>query len=324
MELEKALTAVETRMRVAGLVRRTIDEYSAEARRFAAWFETRHTRPALIADLDVTSADAYIVDFIDTCVGPGRPPAASTTHHRVSQLRAFGGHLATALDLPSNPLAGMSAKAVNRDRFGDALSDDEMTRLVGLLAPSSRFHDLITLALLVIGYECGPRTSEAAQIAVEDVLFADVDGETVGSMVRIAHPAKGGPRRTVPLGVRAGEFIEYLLGHRTSGPLLTGVRRRPLSSDAIQERLYKLSKRAQLGKPLGMQRLRRTAASWQSTYGASSGHLDSVFGWQPNPRDLKSAHYIIPSEAQLLHAHQSLLSPLDRLELRVGDLGLPR
>jgi hypothetical protein len=43
-----------------------------------------------------------------------------------------------------------------------------------------------------------------------------------------------------------------------------------------------------------------------------------VFGWAPNPGDVKSGHYVIPTIPQLLHAHQTRLSPLDRLELRVG------
>lgn len=66
----------------------------------------------------------------------------------------------------------------------------------------------------------------------------------------------------------------------------------------------------------------RATALWQDAYGASSGHLDTVFGWQPNPVDVKSGHYIKPTLTQLLIAHQTQLSPLDRLAHRVGLLPL--
>jgi hypothetical protein len=93
-----------------------------------------------------------------------------------------------------------------------------------------------------------------------------------------------------------------------------------LSPERVGDRLSVLGKRC--GVALSPQRLRRSAASWQSTYIASSGHLDTVFGWEPNPADVKAGHYIKPTLSQLLIAHQTQLSPLDRLELRVGPLPL--
>jgi hypothetical protein len=77
----------------------------------------------------------------------------------------------------------------------------------------------------------------------------------------------------------------------------------------VRDLVSEAGKRA--GVELTPQRLRRTAASWQATYGAASGHLDTVFGWVPDPADVKSGHYVKPTRTQLLYAHQTRLSPLD-------------
>jgi hypothetical protein len=90
---------------------------------------------------------------------------------------------------------------------------------------------------------------------------------------------------------------------------------------AIRDRLQGVS--GKVGFDLCPQRLRKSAATWQATYGASEGHLDSVFGWEPTPLDFKSRSYIVPRPEQLLHAHQARLSPLDRLEARFAAAGEP-
>src|SRR6185369_2581431 len=119
-----------------------------------------------------------------------------------------------------------------------------------------------------------------------------VAGRVLGPVVTIRHPAKKGPVRTLPLGKVAEDIIRAVVGNRTEGPLFPSRTGEYLSVDGIRDLVGRAGKRA--GIELSPQRLRRSAASWQDAYGASSGHLDTVFGWVPNPADVKSGHYIKP------------------------------
>jgi integrase len=272
-----------------------------------------------MADLTLVVADTYLADGMASAVERGRPWARDTQKHHVDQLRAFAGHAAMLAGLPSNPLASFAGpRRVTRvDRSGDGLDDAEMLAVLRGLDPGT-LGGVVDLALVATGYEDGPRTSEYARADVEDVRVLVVNGQVLGPVLVIRHPAKGGPQRILPLGVRAEDAMRLVIGRRVSGPLFPSRRGDYLSEDAIRDRLGRVGKR--VGIALTPQRLRRSASSWQGTYGASSGHLETVFGWAPNPGDVKSGHYVKPTPAQLLYAHQTRLSPLDRLELRVGTL----
>ena len=151
---------------------------------------------------------------------------------------------------------------------------------------------------------------------VTDLRMVNSASVELGPVLDISSPAKVDRKRVLPLGVRAEDMILSIVGNRTSGPMFPGRDGGRTSVDAVQSRLMRIGQKA--GITLNAQRLRRTAASWQAAYGASSGHLDTVFGWAPHPGDVKSGHYVIPTLPQLLYAHQARLSPLDRLELRMG------
>jgi len=314
MKIEDAVGVVGARMQAANRKERTRAEYCSEARTFAVWFAREKQSDATVRDLTVVNADEYLAALEKKA---GGTLAAGTKHHRAGQLRAFTGHLASALGWPSNPLAKFSAPKPERREVGDAIGHADMLRMLEELTPPRSLVDAVTRGIVVLCYDCGPRTSETAGLQVADRLVVRAGEEAVGEFMKVSQPAKGGSERILPLGVRAGEVIDDLVGHRTSGPLFVGRRGQELSIGAIQDRMQQLGQR--LGIAVSVQRLRRTSASWQSAYGAATGHLDSVFGWKPNPADVKSGHYIIPTAAQLLHAHQTLLSPLDRLELHLGE-----
>ncbi|HET7180610.1 MAG TPA: tyrosine-type recombinase/integrase [Candidatus Limnocylindrales bacterium] len=266
-------------------------------------------------------ADSYLADSIRRAEGSGSGWATDTTGHHVAQLRAFAGHAAAIAGLPANPLAGFKGPKRTRreDRTVDGLEDDEVIAVLDSLGGST-FRDVVDRGLFVLGFEDGPRRSEFAPMDVADFRLAERAGQPLGWVVDVRYPAKGGKPRTLPLGVRAEGALRDLVGRRASGPLFPSRDGTALSGERIGERLAALGDRA--GVDLSPQRLRRSASSWQDAYGASSGHLDTVFGWQPNPIDVKSGHYIKPTLTQLLIAHQTQLSPLDRLEHRVGRLPL--
>lgn len=320
--LNDALAQVANRLKVAGLRERSIEGYISHVCRFSDWFSAARGRSASVSDLTTANVDEFLATLIRRGTAAGGPYSPSSIGHAVSQLRAVAGHLARAVGLERNPLAGLKTVRPSGTRDGDAVTDNEIRMVIHSLNAAPSLLQRITLAIILLGYECGPRTSELVAIETGEVISALVDGRKVGAFVSIEHPAKRGAKRLLPLGVRAEEFLDELVGHRTHGPLFVSARGAALSGHTVQERLALLSRRVGLEAPLTIQRLRRTAASWQAAYGASSGHLDSVFGWRPNPRDVKSGHYIKPTPAQLLHAHQTLLSPLDRLELRSGPLNL--
>ncbi len=213
--------------------------------------------------------------------------------------------------LPANPLAGLRAGKSTARRTADGLDDAD---LLGLKKGDA--YDDVTRAIIALGYESGPRTSELVAMNVSDFIVARSDSVALGPALIVAAPAKVDRERLLPLGVRAAQIVREVVAHRAAGPLFPGRDGRRVTSDALQSRIARAGRR--IGIELSPQRLRRTAASWQSAYGASSGHLDTVFGWAPNPADVKSGHYVIPTVPQLLFAHQTRLSPLDRLELRTG------
>jgi integrase len=310
---------VERHLRIEFHAQRTRAEYREEAEAFGAWFEFAVGRPCTLADLDVLRADQYMVAYMEMAEERGHPWAIETVGHHVRQLRAFAGHVAAIVGLPANPLAALASPPVTkRDaRVGDALEYHETVAVFANLN-AGLGRDLVAAGLVALGSEDGPRTSELAAAEVGDFSVATMEGAVLGPIVTIRHPAKKGPVRNVPLGRVAANIIRALIGNRTEGPLFpsrTGV---PLSADGIRDLVGRAGARA--GVQLSPQRLRRSAASWQSAYGASSGHLDTVFGWVPDPADVKSGHYIKPTLSQLLLAHQERLSPLDRLEHKVGRL----
>jgi integrase len=313
--------AVEERLVVGRRSQRTRDEYLDEARLYGAWWLERFGREATLADLTLERAGSYLATAISAAERRGRAWSDDTVAHHASQLRAFAGHAARIAGLPHNPLSGiLAARRTNpADRTGDALEDDEVVAVLGSIGGSS-LGDVVDRALFVLGYEDGPRKSEYAQMVLSDFRLAERNGLPLGWVVDVRNPAKRGSPRTLPLGVLAESVLRELIGHRTAGPLFPSRDGTPLSADRIGDRLAELGKRA--GVHLTPQRLRRSASSWQSTYGASSGQLDTVFGWRPDPADVKSGHYVKPTLTQLLIAHQTRLSPLDRLEHRSGPLPL--
>jgi hypothetical protein len=159
------------------------------------------------------------------------------------------------------------------------------------------------------------------RLDVADLVTARAAGVELGPVIEVRESAKTSPRRILPLGVRAEDLLREAIAARTDGPLFPDRSGRRMTVRAMRDRLVRAGRRADI--ELNPQRLRRSASSWQGTYGASSGHLDTAFGWQPDPRDVKSAHYIKPTVPQLLHAHQARLSPLDRLEHRLVSAGRP-
>ncbi len=318
MPLEEAIDVLRNRMAVVGLASRTADEYEDEARGFARWCSQTFERPALLADLTTVNADQYVLALCERARARARPWSVGTRDHHVRQLRAVGGHVADALNLPGNPLARLSVRKARGERVwrgGDGLLDEEIMAVVRSLDPTCPTH-IVTLAIIALGYEDGPRTSEITELTVDDVLIARSGGQELGPVIQVAQPAKGSPERILPLGVRCEEVIRRVVGNRRSGPLFQSPSGRPLTPREVQRKLRAAGRKARVA--LSVQRLRRSAASWQAAYGATSAHLDTVFGWAPDPRDVKSAHYVRPNIVQLIHAHQSRLSPLDRLELRVG------
>ncbi len=322
--LSSTLTLVQNRLRVAGRRTSTQTQYMDDATAFIAWFEATWNRDPVVADLTVRNTDEYLLARESAADGRGAPWSAGTIGHYQANLRAFAGHLADACALPDNPLATKSAKAAKRptrgrtERIGDGLLDQEFLAVFAGLDPAGPY-DVITRGIVALGYEVGPRTSELVMLDVADYRIAMVEGLELGPVIALRRPAKTSPARTLPLGVRADDYIREAIGNRTSGPLFPGRDGRQMTVRAMRDRLSRAGKRA--GLILHPQRLRRTAASWQGAYGATSGHLDRVFGWEPDPRDVKSGHYIIPTVPQLLHAHQERLSPLDRLELRLTSKG---
>lgn len=306
---------VRARLTVAGKRPRTIDEYVDEATSFDKWFESAHGRPAEVADMTVISVDRYVLALAELGRRQGRSWEPATITHHVSQMRAFAGHLAVVCGLPGNPLAGIQAGRQSSRRQADALSDQEVLAILDALDQRRTF-DIVTRAIIALGYEAGPRTSELATMDVADFAIAMSADIELGPVISVTVPAKVDRERVLPLGVRAEDLIRPIIGKRKAGPLFPGRDGGWMAPRALQARLVRAGQR--VGVRLTPQRLRRTAASWQAAYGASSGHLDTVFGWAPNPADVKSGHYVIPTIPQLLYAHQTRLSPLDRLELRTG------
>ncbi len=310
---------VSDRMRIRGLSSRTQAEYLTQASRFASWFLETSGRHARVADLTTTSGNAFIVWAEDAARADGRRWRAATRAAYARNLRSFAHHLARVLDLPANPLGGL-AVARTQQREPDALDDEVQADLLGSLDGTDPY-EVITRALVALSLEAGPRSSELAAMDVEDFAMARHRGRDLGMVVHVRHPAKGGSPRTLPLGAVAEDFIRAAVGNRITGPLFPGRDGGRMEVKALSKRVTRAGRR--LGITIAPHRLRRTAASTYITYGAQSGQANAVFGWKPDPLDVKAGSYTTPTLPQLLYAHQERLSPLDRLELELADRGLP-
>lgn len=319
--LFELIDPVRTRIVNAGLSPRTALEYLDEAQRFVSWFGGTECRPAAVRDLTVEVVDRYILARAQAAADRKRSFTAGTKGNIASDLRGFGKYLAQLLGLPANPLQGLVAKRmVNVRGRRDALDHDVVRELFAAL-DTTRPYDVVTRGILALGLEDGPRTSELVSLDVTDYSVETFAGVELGPVVCLRFGAKGGPERILPLGVVADEFIRAAIGNRTSGPLFPGRDGERMTLRAMRSRVYRAGKR--VGLKLVPHRMRRSASSWQQTHGASSGHVDLVFGWEPNPLDVKSRHYTSPSIPQLLYGHQSRFSPLDMAEFRLTRAGKP-
>ena len=319
--LSEAIGHGRARMLVLGLSENTVKNYVREAEWFGDWLAEQCGREPLLTDLNNANAYEFLLAKRDVFRGKGRDWARDTMEHYCGDLQAFGGHIEVACGLDTNPLAGLARTGASRTpriRTGDALDDNKIIDVLGVLE-TGRSYDVVTRALFALGCEVGPRTSELVALDAKDFRYVSMNDTELGPVVEICSPAKGGRPRTVPLGAVAERFLLEAKGNRTAGPLFPGMDGERSTNSALSSRLRRAGKRVELA--LCPQRLRRSAASWQATYRASNGHLDTVFGWAPAPDDVKSGHYIIPTLAQLMYAHQRFFSPLDNVEARLQEVG---
>jgi len=310
--------ALRDRFTASALSRATAVGYLDVFRWFSEGFERREGRAPTIADVAVVSAEAGLASQMEAAARAGRPWSKATTLSYRRQLRAVGGHLRDLFDLPANPLAGLRCGPTTRYKAGkgaDPIRADELTAVLDSLDANDPV-ERVTRAIILLGYEAGPRKSELAGMRIEDFQSVTANGMELGSVVTVTRPAKGGSARTLPLGVRAEEQLRAFIGDRRTGPLFPDRAGAPLSGEAIASRLTRAG--AKVGVALGTHRLRRSASLAMQRYGATQATLDTVFGWEPSSRDVSSGSYLRPDVVGLIYLHQSRLSPLDRLELELG------
>lgn len=321
--LADAIILGENRAKVDRLAERTTDDYRDAGRAFIDWFSRTFGHLPSVADLTVAAADQYLLDREALAARRGETWKPDTMAHYVRELRSAGKYVAKACGLAGNPLEAMTAKSAGRGRSqpkADRISDSKIVEIFATLDPENPYN-VVTRGIIALGLEDGPRTSELASLDVEDFSFAEFRGTDLGPVIHLRHPAKGGEERTLPLGVHADRYVLQAIGHRTSGPLFPGRDGDRSTPRALRDRVSRAGKRA--GTVLHPQRLRRNADTWQATYGASKAQRNLIFGWAPSAEDVESGHYNVPDLEQLLYAHQTRHSPLDRLVLRLMSRGLP-
>lgn len=279
---------------------KTIVDYREKWAPFYVWLARDAGRRPLLADLCLDAVRRYIRTRLESQDGR-RPlaPVSAAAHVRV--LKAIATRLFREGVTGTNRLAplreprgeGAEKSALTADEIGAFLDAAS-----GVTLGARRNSTLIGLLV-----DVGPRISEIVAVDVEDV-------DWTNGWIRIAHPAKRGRVRILPLGRETRRLLAAYVGKRRHGPLFLEGADERMTPAAARQVLARLSER--LGVPrTSPHDLRHTAATFYSRLVTDDAVACKVFGWVPSG-DYTKARYTHLEWADVVAVHQKG-SPLDHI-----------
>jgi len=288
-----------------GLSSATVAAYRATLYQFRAYIEVR---------LDgrgpdqVTARD--ILEYLEH-LRRERDNGDSAVNRQVTILKNFYRAIVAMghLEPRANPMAHFPRIKGKARKLPTVLSAEEVQRLLDQ-PPRNTILGLRDRALLVLLYGTGIRASECAHLREEDV---DLDNGTI----RVT--GKGGHQRTLPLSDIVVESLKVYRQARGSakpeGPFFRSRFGRPLSRNAVYERVRRFSQQAGIHKRVSPHRLRHTFATHLVTAGVDIVTIRDLLGHRMITSTQIYLHVTAEDLREAADAH-----PIRRLAPRVEHL----
>jgi integrase/recombinase XerC len=208
----------------SGLSERTVKNYVADVRHFAAWIERRERGPLL----ETTEEDirAYSLDLAKA---KAHPPA--TVNRRLQAIRKFFKYALESALVEKDPSLGVKLLPLTKTDMARGLDPSEIERLLAAARHGASRLVKRDYAIIQLMLQTGIRVGELARLRLADLHL----GRNKGSL-RI-HGDGTSEGREIPLSSSAREAIDAYLKERTrpmSDHLFLSVKGEPLSVRSVQ------------------------------------------------------------------------------------------
>jgi integrase/recombinase XerD len=288
-----------------GLAPRTVEIRDLMLHRFIAWCSER----SLDRPQDVTRPilERYRRHLYHHRKKNGEALSFATQQQRLVPVKAFFAWLARENFILSNPASEMELPRVHRRLPKHILTAEEVERILA----QTGLHGEIGIrdrAILESLYSTGIRRSELIHLKLYDV---DTRNGTV--MVR---QGKGQKDRMVPLGARAGRWIDRyneevrpsLIIEPDEGWLFVHEYGEPFRKNRLTDLVKKYIEASGVGKPGACHIFRHTMATLMLDAGADIRHIQAILGH----RQLSTTEIYTHVSIQKLKAVHALTHPADR------------
>ena len=172
----------------------TADSYKRDVRRFLEYCNAEGIT-------DIKQTDRYVVmgyvNHLRTSQFNGKNLSSKTIARNLSSLRSFYKYLVSMKVVESNPFASVSI-SVPKNRLPDYLFEDEIDTLMSCFDLNDDI-GYRNRTMFETMYGCGLRVSEAANLKIEDIDYAERVIRVVG---------KGSKARIVPFYQIIGDLLE--------------------------------------------------------------------------------------------------------------------
>jgi integrase/recombinase XerD len=288
-----------------GLAPRTVEIRDLMLHRFIHWCSER----SLDRPQDVTRPilERYRRHLFHHRKANGDALSFATQQQRLLPIKAFFKWLARENLVLSNPASEMELPRVHRRLPKHILTAEEVERILA----QTGLHGEIGIrdrAILETLYSTGIRRSELIHLRLYDV---DTRNGTL--MVR---QGKGQKDRMVPLGARAGRWIDRyteevrptLVVEPDLGWLFVHEYGEPFHKNRLTDLVKKYIEKAGIGKPGACHLFRHTMATLMLDAGADIRHIQAILGHS----QLSTTEIYTQVSIQKLKAVQALTHPADR------------
>jgi integrase/recombinase XerD len=288
-----------------GLRPNTIAAYKHTLQQFRAYVQVRleDKTPDRIGAADVLT----YVEHLRTERGNG----GSAVNRQVTILKSFYRAIVAMghLDPPENPMALFPKIRATPRKLPETLTPDEVERLLDAPAKDTIL-GLRDRAMLTLLYGTGIRATECATLTEGDVDLHEATIKVIG---------KGGHQRTIPLNEQVVESLRQYRHHRgivlPTATFFQTRSRKPMSRNAVYERVRTFAQRAGIRKRMSPHKLRHTFATHLVKAGVNLVTIRDLLGH----RQITSTQVYLHVTAEDLRV-AAARHPISRLKTTIDHL----
>jgi len=298
MKFEKYLNSFIDYLTMKNYSERTIHSYSHELKRFFSFIEEHYPR---IIDVSHITKDTCF-DFLSylTCYKDrkGKSLSSKTIKIKVVSVKNFFRFLQKNDYILSDPSALLENPREEKDLPRSVLTEEEVKLILSKINTNTPI-GLRNKAIIELFYSSGIRTSELANLKIQDIDFR----EQIATIVR----GKGNKTRIVPVGMHACYYIEQYLSKarkfmlkgvlKDEGYIFLSVKGKPFNRETLNKCvIFEVMKNVDIKKHVSCYTFRHSVAT-----------------------HLVKNHVDIRYIAQLL-GHESLRTTQKYVHLEISDL----